>query len=258
MPERAIRFNSILLCADRTSEAQVALRKASVLARYLDASIELFACDADHAWALARAGEDPAARAELASCMAESRRYLSALRGSIAAADLRLSTRAACAASFAEGVADRVHEGGHDLVIKNFGDGPEPGQGTKTAADIALVQACRVPLLLTRSRPWRPEPRICAVLDRRRGDEAVRRHVSAVAQRLAEVCHGSTSVAEDDKCEAQPDLLVIAQGGPSLTESLLGTGGCDVLIVPVERGGSIAEGPTRFATLGDDPSHRQR
>jgi len=183
MHERSDSFHSILLCADRSSEAQVALRKASILARYLDADIELFACDADHAWAVARAADDAAARAELAACLAASRRYLAALRGSIAASDLRLTTRAACAADFAEGVAERVHEGGHDLVVKNLTDA--------LAADLALVQACRVPLLLTRSRPWRPHPCIWAGLDLAAPDAAAGRRAVAVARTLARACDGS-------------------------------------------------------------------
>ena len=183
MSERSDTFHSILLCADRSSEAQVALRKASILARHLDAGIELFACDADHAWAVTRAPHDDAARAELAACLAAGRRYLAALRGSIAASDLRLTTRAACAATFADGVAERVREGRHDLVIKNLADG--------LATDLALVKACRVPLLLTRPRPWRPAPCIWVALDMASADAAAGRRAVAVARGLARACAGS-------------------------------------------------------------------
>ena len=261
MLDRADRVSSILLCADRSNEAQVALRKASILARYLGASIELFACDADHAWALARAPEDAAARAEIAACLAENRRYLAALRGSIAASDLKLSTRAACAASFAEGVAERVREGGHALVMKHFGDGLEPGRGSKTAEDMVLAKACPVPLLLTRSRPWRPEPCIWAASGPKRGDDTARRSVLAMAKGLADLCHASFTVVESVSREALPDLLVIGQGDPSLTESLLGAGGCDVLVVPTGgetlRDRSAAAIGAGRAPLGDDPAHRE-
>ena len=70
MLDRTRPFRSILLCADRSGEAEVALRKASILARYLDADIELFACDADHAWAVEHSPDDEAARAELATAPA--------------------------------------------------------------------------------------------------------------------------------------------------------------------------------------------
>jgi len=302
MPERSDTFHSILLCADRSSEAQVALRKASVLARYLDADIELFACDADHAWAVAREPTDAAARAELAACLAASHRYLAALRGSIAASDLRLSTRAACAATFAEGVAERVREGRHDLVVKNMADG--------LAADLALAKACRVPLLLTRPRPWRPAPHIWVALDLESGDPAAGRRAIAVAEGLARVCAGSCrsvysrfrsgdvdptrvderaaasalGIAEDelkilegDPRETLPialrdgevDLLVIAQGSGtarhpasirnerSVTETLLGVAGCDVLIVPVQRCGSAARVVRGSASFREDASDRQ-
>ena len=302
MPERSDTFHSILLCADRSSEAQVALRKASVLARYLDADIELFACDADHAWAVARGPSDAAARAELAACLAASHRYLAALRGSIAASDLRLSTRAACAATFAEGVAERVREGRHDLVVKNLADG--------LAADLALAKACRVPLLLTRARPWRPAPHIWVALDLANGDPAAGRRAVAVAQALARVCAGSyrsvysrsrsgdgdlarvderataaalgiaeneLKILEGDPRDTLPaalhdgdvDLLVIAQASGttrhparmgderSVTETLLGIDGCDVLIVPRQRGGSAAWVVRGSASLREDASDRQ-
>lgn len=301
MHERSDSFHSILLCADRSSEAQVALRKASVLARYLDADIELFACDADHPWAVSRADEDPAARAELAASLTASRRYLAALRGSIAASDLRLTTRAACALTFAEGVAERVREGQHDLVVKNLGDG--------LAADLALVQACQIPLLLTRSRPWRPAPRVWVALDLAGPNSDSGPRAVAVAQRLARACAGSFnfvySRSSADHRGATPaderraarslgvapteikilvgdprvtlpaalhaeavDLLVIGQARgaensltrarveSTMTETLLGIDGCDVLIVPSSRGGSVARVAGGGASLREDASHR--
>lgn len=301
MPERSDTFHSILLCADRSSEAQVALRKASILARYLDADIELFACDADHAWAAAREPADAAARAELAACLSASHRYLAALRGSIVASDLRLSTRAACAASFAEGVAERVREGQHDLVVKNLADA--------LAADLALVKACQVPLLLTRPRPWRPAPRVWVALDLTSGDAATGRRAVAIATGLARVCAGSfrlvysrsstddigparaderlvaaaLGIAEKDLMilagdpretlsaalhDGGTDLLVIGQasgdaGHPvrtrsdcSVTETLLGVDGCDVLIVPMGPGGSASRLGSFSASISDDASDR--
>ena len=302
MPERSDTFHSILLCADRSSEAQVALRKASIVARYLDADIELFACDADHAWAVAREPADAAVRAELAACLAASHRYLAALRGSIAASDLRLSTRAACAATFAEGVAERVREGRHDLVVKNLADG--------LAADLALVKACRVPLLLTQPRPWRPAPCIWVALDLVSGDAAAGRRAVAIAKGLARDCAGSyrsvysrfrsgdvdparidervsaaalglaeqeLMILEGDPRETLPaalqagevDLLVIAQASGtarhpawirsdrSVTETLLGVDGCDLMIVPRERCGSAARVVRGSASLREDASDRQ-
>lgn len=302
MPERSDTFHSILLCADRSSEAQVALRKASILARYLDADIELFACDADHAWTAAREPADAAARAELAACLAASHRYLAALRGSIAASDLRLSTRAACAATFADGVAERVRDGRHDLVVKDLADG--------LAAELALVKACRVPLLLTRPRPWRPPPCIWVALDLASGDAAAGRRAVAVAKGLARDCDGfcrsvysrfrsgdvdparvderasaaalglaeqELMILEGDPRETLPaalqagevDLLVIAQASGtarhparvrsdrSVTETLLGVDGCDLLIVPMQRCGSAGRVVRGSASLREDASDRQ-
>ena len=112
----------------------------------------------------------------------------------------RTSCRPARAASrpatrFTEGVADRVAQGGHDLVIKNFTDGAEPQRTASAAADLALAEVCRVPLMLTRRRPWRPEPRIWAALDLQRAGIAIARRVVEVARDLAAACHGSFSIA---------------------------------------------------------------
>lgn len=253
-------FNSMLLCADRSSEAQDALRKASILARYLDAPIELFACDADHAWAVSQAPRSASARAALDSCLAASRTYVEALRGSIAATDLRIVTSVACVRGMVEGVVERVDAARHDLVVKSFDTGPERDRWSTTSADLRLVQQSRVPLLLTRARPWSTPLRICVALDLRRCDARLGRRVLGIARALAQRCDGRCTVVH---CEggadaraalrgatealgvsglAGVDLLVIARGsadaGPSrvepLVERLLGEVGCDVLVVPDE------------------------
>ena len=53
----------ILVLADRSTEAQSSLHKASVLARHLDASIDIFLCDTDHAWAVREQAHSNEARA---------------------------------------------------------------------------------------------------------------------------------------------------------------------------------------------------
>lgn len=229
MLDRVRPFRSLLLCADRSGEAEVAFRKASILARHLDADIELFACDADHAWAVEHSPDDEVARAELAACLTESRRYLGALRSSIAAPDLRMTTRAACATSFTEGVAARVAEGGHDMVIKNFAAGMEPQRDASAAADLALVEVCRVPLMLTRRRPWRPEPRIWAALDLQRADLAVARRVIEVARGLAAACHGTFSLAY-----CRPDPNGIRPPRRSVSKAVMTLGVADMPLTLLE------------------------
>ena len=69
-------LRSILVLADRASEAEAAVRKASVMARHFKANIEIFACDTDHAWAID--DPSPAARSVISSCLAGAERYLDA------------------------------------------------------------------------------------------------------------------------------------------------------------------------------------
>lgn len=186
-------LQSILVLADRSTEAQSALRKASVLARHFHAQIELFSCDTDHAWAVGLERQSPAARKVLDDCLAESHRYLNALRSSIPAADLTISTSAACATALPEGVAQRVRDWRPDLVVKNLADGllePQPPQ----ALDMQLIRASRVPMLWIRGRAWRPVPRITVALDLASEDRALTRRVLDTAECLAVGCQGELSI----------------------------------------------------------------
>lgn len=244
------RLNSILLCADRSSEAQDALRKASILARYLDAKIELFACDTEHGWAVGQSSQSEAARAALESCLAASRIYVEALRGSIPATDLQIATRVACARGVAEGVTERVRTGGHALVVKNFDTGPAHAWRGPTSADLRLVQACEVPLLLTRARPWSTPLQVWVALDLRRCDLGHGRAVLEIARLLAEGYRGHRVVAYvephsgrdtgsertlEDACRAfglAPADLKLLTGDPmDELPKALQSGGADVLVM---------------------------
>jgi hypothetical protein len=185
--------HSILVLADRSTETQSALQKASVLARHFHAQIELFACDTDHAWAVGLEHQSPAAREVLDVCLAESQRYLQALRGSIPAQDLRISTSAACASELTEGVARRVHDWRPDLVIKSLSDGPA-GQRPTPALDMQLIRATRVPMLWIRGYAWRPVPKITAALDLTSDDKVLMRQVLDTAECLALGCNGELSI----------------------------------------------------------------
>jgi nucleotide-binding universal stress UspA family protein len=184
---------SILVLADRSYEAQSALQKASVLARHFHAQIELFACDTEHAWAVGVERQSPAAREVFDACLAESHRYLNTLRGSIPAADLRISTSAACVSELAEGVAQRVRDWRPDLVIKNLSDG-FPHLRPTQALDMQLIRATRVPMLWTRGPAWRSVPRITVALDLTSDDKALTQQVLDTAECLSLGCHGELSI----------------------------------------------------------------
>ncbi len=233
---------SILVLADRSNEAQSALQKASVLARHFHAQIELFACDTEHAWAVGVERQSPAAREVLDACLAESHRYLNALRGSIPAADLRISTSAACASELTEGVARRVRDWRPDLVIKNLSDG-FPGLRPTQALDMQLIRATRVPMLWVRGHAWRPVPRITVALDLTSEDKALTQQVLDTAECLALGCHGELSIVH---C-LDPSAVTDAQLSSRAKQT------CDELGLSVDRVKVSRESP--IASFGAGGTH---
>lgn len=243
-------LHSILLLADRSHEAQAALQKASVLARHFAARIELFACDTEHGWAIEHRGRQAEADATLERCMIESRRYLEALRSSISARDLQLTSSATCAPSLLAGVTQRLADLQPDLVIKSIADGaPDDRRRTPSLDDWELVHRCAVPLLLTGRRPWRPVPQVWMAVDVESDDTALEARVHAMATGLAEGCggqlhrHRSSDLAGSlaPLLQAQRiDLLVLAGPDPArgAAEWLLTPLDCDVVIVPRRAPGS--------------------
>lgn len=219
------------------------------MARHFNASIELFACDTDHAWAL----DDPSAeaRAAIASCLAGTERYLDALRGSVAGKDLQIHTRAACASSMDEGIRERIRAMHPDLVIKTLMAASDSAPMAPRPLEMQLMRSCAVPLLVTRGRPWRPTTKFAAAVELDGHDSARVATMIELVQFLANGCGGEYSLINGHTVEEirafveqhQIDVLVIGAPqrgswhGPeaSLTERLLSVVECDVLIVP-ERG----------------------
>lgn len=185
---------SILVLADRSSETQSSLHKASVLARHLDASIDIFLCDTDHAWAVREQVHSAEARAVVAACHAENERFLRALRGSVPATDLRITLSFACAFAVHEGLAERVESLRPMLVIKSLANSREGRARPPQPAEIQIIRSCRVPLLLSQGHQWQPVPRFCAALDANARDEAAWRSILLTTAQLARECHGLWSI----------------------------------------------------------------
>ena len=182
----------ILVLADRSNEVQAALRKASVLARHVGASIELHSCDTEHAWAIGL--DTPEAKETLAGCLADSRRYLDALRGSVAAQDLDIVTTASCARSLQDGLTRGISGAQPDLVIKTLAACGEFAKGIPHPLEMQLLKGCAVPLLVTRGRSWSPQPRIVAAVDLDSADLRLASAVVATARRLVEDLGGELEI----------------------------------------------------------------
>lgn len=255
-------LKSILVMAERSSDAQAALQKAFVIARHFDARIELVACDAEQAWTArlpTRADEGLEARA---ARDLDSRRYLDALRSTVLADDLQIQAGADCEGPLHEGLPRRVRAAGHQLVVKRLPRREGRRRPALTPADWQVIRACPVPIMLTRGRPWRPLPRFVANVDDGAPGEVVE-----VARYLAEGCHGDFEVvhantnaggngtAATPGRDAAPALAAVAPSheidvvvlracghGPeqdaariALTEKIVEQLDCDVLLMPRAR-----------------------
>ncbi|MFZ9653267.1 MAG: hypothetical protein ACO3A8_07960 [Steroidobacteraceae bacterium] len=233
------RMSFIVVVAERASGSNVAVHKAVMIARHFGAHIELFTCEDEHGIAYAAGAAADAARA---SRLAESRRFLEALRGSVSARDVTLSIQAACAPTVSAGICRHVRIVKPSLVIKSFTDAGVQPAPLPSITDLNLIRACSAPLLLTYGRSWSPSPKICALLAAEsklaRGDAA---ELMAAAEHLAEGCHGELEVLREGQGEEalarhvakqRIDVIVVAAHDRALTDTFAGAVGCDVLIVP--------------------------
>ena len=153
----------ILAIFDRSDTDYRLLVKVSRLARKLKASLELFLCDAEGAYALKHGYEarhsDEARRASIT----QANDYLARLMHSADAHDVRMSIDAACESPLYESIVRKVLQSRPDLVIKSASgiDSPEAFDPN----DWQLMRKCPATLMMTRGRIWSAQPRFAAALD---------------------------------------------------------------------------------------------
>lgn len=191
------RIKSILVVAEPSGEVASALQKACVIARHFGAAIELFACDAEHAYMAEHSYDRRGVSDAVSKCLADSRRFLDAMRSSIAAEDLEIRTSAACETPLHAGVLRKVHEVEPDLVIRCVEARSTQRHSALTSTDWQLLRTCPAPLMLTRGRAWGPVPRIAAALDLQDEEPAARRLLAAAAY-LAAGCGGELEIVHGD------------------------------------------------------------
>lgn len=161
---RVRRLDSILVVVERRDMAHQALLKGYVLARHFGASLELFHCDVEHALALRHSYDPRGIESARAACLADARRFLEALRCSVAAEDVPIALDVACESPLYEGIVHKVLSSCPSLVIKAVGV-DNGHRGTFSASDSQLARTCPVPLMLTRGRAWSATPRFLAAVD---------------------------------------------------------------------------------------------
>ncbi|MGH8308723.1 MAG: universal stress protein [Steroidobacteraceae bacterium] len=152
------KLTSILVVVERGATHHHALRKACVLARHFGARLELFLCDAEHAYALRHSYDRHGVAEARNACIGDARLFLDALRKSLGAADIDIQLDAACESPLHEGIVHKVLRSRPDMVVKSLGP-------FLTAADWHLIRTCPTPLMLARGNTWQPQPKFAAAVD---------------------------------------------------------------------------------------------
>jgi universal stress protein E len=156
---------SILVVLDRSARDTPLVNKALVLARELNARIELFSCDAEHEYALKHAYDRRGVEAARQKCVADLYDYLRRLSYVVTAQDVAVSVDVVCESPQYEGIVHKVFKTCPDLVMKAAASGDAAGSSALDSNDWELVRTCPVPLLLSRGRAWSTRPRFAAAVD---------------------------------------------------------------------------------------------
>ena len=159
------RIQSILVSVDRNDCAERTLAKGLELARLFGARVELFLCDAEHAYALKHVYDRRVVPQARDKCLSDGRDYLRALLARVAPGDVSVTIDVECESPLYEGIVHRVQQSLPDLVVRAIGGNGAADATALNAADWSLIRTCPAPLLLTRARAWKGPPRIAAAVD---------------------------------------------------------------------------------------------
>jgi universal stress protein E len=158
-------LTTILAVLDRSSADRVLVKKAANLARLLGAHLELFLCDAEHAYALKRDYQPDNGMSAKRQYTEEAITYLNELAEAASLEDVEVSVCASCESPLYEGIVHKVMQSRPDLVMKHAGGGGAPSHVAFDANDWQLMRKCPVTLLITRGRAWQSHPHFAAAVD---------------------------------------------------------------------------------------------
>ena len=159
------RMSDILAVLDRGPMDSALVAKASGLAAQFNGRLELFLCDAEHAYVM-KHDYEPSHNEELRrTCMAQAIEYLQSLRTVAKLPEERVSASAACESPLYEGVVRKVLQSRPDLVIKGASGLESPARPVFDGNDWQLMRKCPTNLMMTRGRIWRNRPRFAAAVD---------------------------------------------------------------------------------------------
>jgi universal stress protein E len=182
-------FKAILAVVDPAAAAQPALQKAAVVAAATGARLRLFCCDHDPRLTARLMLSPDALSAARAGYLRRRREWLESLAEPLSASGIATEIEAAWDSPLHAGVLTEVSLMKPDLVVKDTGWHSPLRRALFSHADWRLIQACPVPLLLAKPRPWPESPRVVAAIDPGHPgdpDGLLDRAVLAQARRLAE------------------------------------------------------------------------
>src|SRR5688572_31114641 len=129
------------------------------------------------------------------------------MRQGVVARDIEIGLDVACQSPMYEGVLRTVLRSRPDLVIKTIDASDVSEKPRLSPSDLQLVRTCPVPLMITRGRPWHPQPRFAAAVDLS-GEETpgMSRAILHTAEYLALGCGATLDVIygeriDDSDCE---------------------------------------------------------
>lgn len=158
-------IESILVVLDRSDRDRHVCAKALLLARVLNARMELFLCDAEHELELKHNYDARAAAEGRSACMREATRYLSSVRDRLPIEPARIGTSAWSDSPLSEGICRKTVQAKPELVLKSP-DCARSGQNVSFSDnDWHLASACPAPTMFVRGRTWSTVPCIGAAVD---------------------------------------------------------------------------------------------
>lgn len=155
----------LLVVLDRSVSDHALVVKAAWLARLFGARLELFLCDAEHAYALKHTYEPSHIEEVRSGCLKRATGYLDGMREAAGLQESSTSVSAACESPLYQGIVRRVKESGADMVLKNASGVLSLAEAAFDPNDWQLMRTCPVTLLMSRGRAWHAHPRFAAAVD---------------------------------------------------------------------------------------------
>jgi len=158
-------MRSILAVLDPGAAQHPALEKAAVVAEAAGARLRLFCCDHDPRLTARLMLSPDALSAARAGHLRRRRDWLESLAAPLAGRNISIEIEAAWDAPLHAGVMTEISLMKPDLVVKATGWHAPLRRALFSHSDWRLLQACPVPLLLSKARPWPDSPRVVAAID---------------------------------------------------------------------------------------------